>query len=76
MSPKSSVIAFYPAPLAAAQPRARDAQGVSDDGASADFHDAESQHVLTEAAAAVARELGRQAAREYFAELMRQRDSR
>ena len=33
-----------------------------------DFSDAESQRVLTLAACAVARELGRQAAREYVAE--------
>jgi hypothetical protein len=35
-----------------------------------DFSDRESQRVLTAAAAAVARELGREAAREYFAELL------
>lgn len=37
---------------------------------SADFGDAESQRVLTAAARAVARELGREAAREYFAGLI------
>ncbi len=37
---------------------------------SADFSDIESARVLTAAARAVARELGRQAAREYFAELI------
>lgn len=36
----------------------------------ADFSDFESQRVLTAAARAVARELGREAAREYFAELI------
>jgi hypothetical protein len=36
----------------------------------ADFSDAESQRVLTLAARAVARELGREAAREYFAQLI------
>jgi hypothetical protein len=36
----------------------------------ADFSDAESQRVLTLAARAVARELGRGAAREYFAQLI------
>lgn len=36
----------------------------------ADFSDQESQRVLTAAARAVAHELGRQAAREYFAELI------
>jgi hypothetical protein len=37
---------------------------------SADFSAAESQRVLAAAASAVARELGRQAAREHFAELL------
>ena len=36
----------------------------------ADFGDLESQRVLAAAARAVARELGREAAREYFAELI------
>lgn len=36
----------------------------------ADFGDAESQRVLTAAARAVARELGREAAREHFAKLI------
>lgn len=36
----------------------------------ADFSDVESQRVLTTAARAVARELGREAAREYFAQLI------
>ena len=36
----------------------------------ADFSDVESQRVLTLAARAVARELGREAAREYFAQLI------
>jgi hypothetical protein len=35
-----------------------------------DFSDTESQRVLSAAAHAVARELGREAAREYFAELI------
>ena len=35
-----------------------------------DFSDLESQRVLAAAARAVARELGREAAREYFAELI------
>jgi hypothetical protein len=35
-----------------------------------DFSDVESQRVLTLAARAVARELGREAAREYFAQLI------
>lgn len=35
-----------------------------------DFSDLESQRVLAAAALAVARELGREAAREYFAELI------
>ena len=39
----------------------------------ADFSDLESQRVLAAAARAVARELGREAAREYFAELIRHR---
>ena len=39
-------------------------------GPLADFSDPESQRVLAAAAGAVARELGRQAAREYFAELI------
>lgn len=38
---------------------------------SADFSDAESQRVLTAAARAVAWELGREAAREHFAKLVR-----
>lgn len=37
---------------------------------SADFSDGESQRVLTAAARAVARELGREAAREHFAKLI------
>ena len=41
-----------------------------------DFGDLESQRVSASAALAVARELGAQAAREYFAELMEQKDSR
>jgi hypothetical protein len=36
----------------------------------ADFSDLESQRVLAAAARAVARELGREAAREYFAKLI------
>ena len=36
----------------------------------ADFSDRESQRVLAAAACAVAHELGREAAREYFAELI------
>ena len=36
----------------------------------ADFSDRESQRVLAAAVRAVARELGREAAREYFAELI------
>lgn len=40
---------------------------------SADFSDLESQRVLAAAARAVARELGREAAREYFAELIGRR---
>jgi hypothetical protein len=36
----------------------------------ADFSDLESQRVLAAAARTVARELGREAAREYFAELI------
>ena len=36
----------------------------------ADFSDRESQRVLSAAASAVARELGRQAAREHFAEVL------
>ncbi len=39
----------------------------------ADFSDGESQRVLAAAARAVARELGREAAREYFAELIGKR---
>jgi hypothetical protein len=42
--------------------------------ASADFGDPESQRVLAAAARAVARELGREAAREYFAELIRKKE--
>ena len=38
-----------------------------------DFTDAESQRVLAAAARVVARELGREAAREYFAELVGKR---
>ena len=37
----------------------------------ADFSDLESKRVLAAAAQAVARELGREAAREYFVELIR-----
>lgn len=37
---------------------------------SADFSDRESRRVLAAAACAVARELGREAAREYFAEVI------
>lgn len=40
------------------------------DAQRADFRDAESQRVFSEAALAVARELGREAAREQFAELI------
>ena len=36
----------------------------------ADFKDAESERVFSQAALAVARELGREAAREYFTELI------
>lgn len=39
----------------------------------ADFGDTASQHVLASAALAVARELGRQAAREYFQDLVQLR---
>lgn len=39
----------------------------------ADFTDPESQRVLAAAARVVARELGREAAREYFAELIGKR---
>lgn len=39
----------------------------------ADFSDHESQRVLAAAACAVARELGREAAREYFGELIGKR---
>jgi hypothetical protein len=42
-------------------------------GQTADFSDPESQRVLAAAARALARELGRQAAREYFAELIKAR---
>jgi hypothetical protein len=38
-----------------------------------DFSDPESQRVLSAAAVALARELGRQAAREYFASVVRPR---
>jgi hypothetical protein len=41
--------------------------------APADFTDTESQQVLAAAARVVARELGREAAREYFAELIGKR---
>jgi hypothetical protein len=41
---------------------------------SADFGDRESQLVLAAAARAVAHELGREAAREYFAELVRKQE--
>jgi hypothetical protein len=41
---------------------------------SADFGDRESQLVLAVAARAVAHELGREAAREYFAELIRKQE--
>jgi hypothetical protein len=46
------------------------------DGQAQDFSDPESQRVLAAAARGVARELGRQAAREYFAELIGQKDSK
>jgi hypothetical protein len=62
MSPKSSIVPFTPA-------SSRRAADVSE-RTGADFSDPESQRVLAAAAAAVARELGRQAAREYFAELL------
>lgn len=42
----------------------------------ADFSDAESKRILTLAARAVAYELGREAAREYFGELLRRRGIR
>ena len=54
-------------PFASAK-RRRDADVSDTPGA--DFNDPESQRVLAAAASAVARELGRQAAREYFAELL------
>lgn len=40
------------------------------DARGADFSDAESKRVLADAALVIARELGRDAAREYFAELI------
>ena len=49
-------------------PEAPTAQALS--GHPADFSDPESQRVLSAAASAVARELGRQAAREHFAEVL------
>jgi hypothetical protein len=65
MDAKSTIIPFSPPPK---RPR----HDVSETPAvhATDFSDAESQRVLTAAACAVARELGRQAAREYFAELI------
>jgi hypothetical protein len=54
------------------RPPERPSLDVSDTPAvhATDFSDGESQRVLAVAACAVARELGRQAAREYFAELV------
>lgn len=63
MSAKSPIVPFPPA-------RRRQRADVSEPGA--DFTDPESQRVLAAAAQTVARELGREAAREYFAELIGQ----
>ena len=47
---------------------------VSESVRQTDFGDTESQRVLRAAAGAVAREIGRRAAREYFDELIRTRE--
>jgi hypothetical protein len=64
MSAKSPIVPFVPAN--------RRRRPVVSETAGADFSDPESQRVLAAAAQAVARELGREAAREYFAELLGQ----
>jgi len=65
MSAKSPIVPFAPPPK-------RSNGHVSDVPAvpPADFSDRESQRVLAAAVRTVARELGREAAREYFAELI------
>jgi hypothetical protein len=67
MGAKSPIVPFV-------RPPKRPSDDVSDKpaGRATDFSDGESQRVLAAAARAVARELGRQAAREYFAELIGQ----
>jgi hypothetical protein len=57
--------------MAASKGRARRALALVPQPRPADFTDAESQRVLSAAAKAVARELGREAAREYWAQLRR-----
>jgi hypothetical protein len=65
MGAKSTIVPFV-------RPPKRPRHDVSDTPAvhATDFSDGESQRVLAAAARVVARELGRQAAREYFAELI------
>jgi hypothetical protein len=67
MSAKSPIVPF----LLPAKRRRRVAVSTAETtSARADFGDPESQRALDAAARAVARNLGRQAAREYFAELL------
>ena len=69
---KSSIVAFRSAqPATAAELRTREARRPIDADGSMDFSDAESLRVLDAAAQALASELGRQAAREFWAVLVR-----
>ena len=61
------ILLFAPPPT---QPIVDPSPGTATVTAAGDFSDRESQRVLTAAAHAVAHELGREAAREYFAELI------
>jgi hypothetical protein len=65
MSAKSPIVPFVPLPK-----RSNGDLSAAPAASPADFSDHESQRVLAVAARAVARELGREAAREYFAELI------
>jgi hypothetical protein len=72
MATKSSIVAFR-SPSTAAEARVRDSRQQADGKGRTDFRDAESQSVLARAAVAVAHELGREAAREYFKHLVQLR---
>jgi hypothetical protein len=67
MAVKSPIVLFEPS----AKRRNSELLGAATITGTADLSDPESQRVLTAAARAVARELGRQAARDYFAELIK-----